>query len=93
MLNAPAVSLHAQAVKEHDTWQVTVTNTGPFAALNVRLDDSRDTESSGYVYFDDNYFSLIPGESRTIEARWSGVKEENRQLELAGWNTDLSLLM
>lgn len=66
-----------------------MTNAREYAALCVHLDDGCEVDAKGYVYFDDNYFSLLPGESRTIRAQWSGAAESERQIDLVSWNTSV----
>ena len=70
-----------------NTWELSVLNTGRHAALNVWLQDVQPLVTEGYVYFSDNYFSLLPGESRLITARWENVPPAARRLSMKGWNT------
>jgi hypothetical protein len=58
----------------------------------VWIEDARDVNISGYVYFDDNYFCLLPEESRAVTVTWTDVPVEERRLEIAGWNTQRLLL-
>jgi beta-mannosidase len=90
MLEAQPSNLNREVHKSGDEWELKVTNAGEYAALCVRLDDGREVDATGYVYFDDNYFSLMPGESQTIQAQWSGVAESERRIELGGWNISSS---
>ena len=71
---------------------LTITNTGDTAAVFVWLEDPWELDASGYAYFDDNYFCLLPGESRNITVTWTDVPEEGRRLEIAAWNTGRLLL-
>jgi beta-mannosidase len=71
---------------------LTITNTGETAALFVWLEDGRDLSASGYAYFDDNYFCLLPKESRTITVTWEDVPGSDQRLEVSGWNTERILL-
>jgi beta-mannosidase len=71
---------------------LTLTNTGETAAMFVWLEDARDLNALGYVYFDDNYFCLLPAESRTMTVAWKDVAAEERRLEVSGWNTEHILL-
>ena len=69
--------------------QVTVTNTGDVPAVMLRLNlKGTDGEQILPVIYSDNYFNLMPGESRTIQVEWKtkdarGVKP---LLELSGMN-------
>jgi beta-mannosidase len=92
LLAAPATELEATLEAGRETWTMTLSNTGGETALWVWLEDDRPLDCRGYVYFDDNYFCLLPGESRTIQAEWSGVPAAERRLRAGGWNTNTVLL-
>jgi beta-mannosidase len=68
--------------------KLTVTNCGETAGMFVWLEDPRDLTAPGYVYFDDNYFCLLPGESHTVSVAWQDVPAAERRLEVSGWNTN-----
>jgi endogenous inhibitor of DNA gyrase (YacG/DUF329 family) len=40
------------------------------------------------VYYDDNYVSLLPGESRRIEVRCPGGSGRCARVALRGWNAE-----
>jgi len=84
LLGAPRTNLTIEQNQDN----MTIRNTGQAAALNVWIEDARPVRSAGYVYFDDNYFSLLPGEGRTIAVAWDGVPEDERRLEVSAWNTN-----
>ncbi|HSL29861.1 MAG TPA: glycoside hydrolase family 2 TIM barrel-domain containing protein [Anaerolineales bacterium] len=88
---APATLQVTSSGTEHERL-LTLTNSGKTAAMFVWLEDSRDLTASGYLYFDDNYFCLLPGESRMVKATWTDVPARERQMEISGWNTDLIYL-
>jgi hypothetical protein len=73
-------------VSGHD---VTVTNTGNVPAVMLRLNlKGSDGEQILPVIYSDNYFNLMPGESRTIKVEWKtedarGVKPV---IEVSGMN-------
>ena len=82
-------------IGDNARYQVTITNPTDTPALTVRLKtlDAATGEQMLPVYYDDNYISLMPGESQTIT-----LEIDNRfstgtpQFELEGWNvvpTDL----
>src|SRR5688500_161286 len=71
---------------------LTLTNSGKTAIMFVWLDDARDLNESGYAYFEDNYFCLLPEESRTVTVTWTDVPAGKRRLEVSGWNTAPTLL-
>ncbi|MFO7321164.1 MAG: glycoside hydrolase family 2 protein [Chloroflexota bacterium] len=83
----PATELEISAVSGPDAWRLTITNRGENAALWVWLEDRRALGSGGFVRFDDNHFTLLPGETRRIEAHWNNVPVEARELSARGWNT------
>ena len=70
---------------------VTLTNKGEVAAMFAWLEDARDLNASGYAYFDDNYFCLLPEESRTVRVTWQDVPADERTVEISGWNTEYIL--
>ncbi|PYI53528.1 glycoside hydrolase family 2 protein [Paenibacillus flagellatus] len=88
ILQLPAGGLTVAGIARNgDRWNVTLRNDGEAAAVGVRLDDARRLGDCGYVYFDDNHFHLLPGESRTIVIDWDGVvPEEDRSIEASGFN-------
>ncbi len=88
MLSVPTTALDVQLETEGDTWHLTITNVGRQTALWVWLEDGCDLMADGYVYFSDNYFCLFSNESLTITAEWSNVLDDERRIQLSGWNTD-----
>ena len=60
--------------------EVTVSNTGrtlaPFLRLNLKGEDG---EQLLPVIYSDNYFSLLPGESRTITVQWNADDARHQQ--------------
>ena len=88
LLACPPTRLSASSFGE----DLMVTNCGETTAMFVWLEDSRDLSLSGYAYFDDNYFCLLPGESRTVKVTWMGVPAGEQCLEVSGWNTERLLL-
>jgi hypothetical protein len=64
-----------------------VTNPGSTPALSIKL-TIRDVDTGERIlpaYYDDNYFSLLPGESRQIRIECAAPKGKV-QLDLSGWN-------
>jgi beta-mannosidase len=91
-LVAHATELDATMEATLNEWTLSVSNAGSDTALWVWLEDDRPLDCDGYVYFDDNYFCLLPGESRTITAEWSAVPMVERRVRLGGWNTNSIVL-
>jgi beta-mannosidase len=86
-------STNSREKANHDSeYSLTLSNTGETAAMFVWLEDARDLNASGYAYFDDNYFCLLPEESRTVTVTWTDVPAAERQLEVSSWNTKPILL-
>ena len=72
-----------------DTVRVDVKNPSKGLAFQIRLavDTARDNSEVLPVLWDDNYISLMPGEERTIEARFPGRRlGSNSRLSVTGWN-------
>ncbi|WP_309118815.1 sugar-binding domain-containing protein [Paenibacillus sp.] len=91
LLAAPPASLRAEtaaAAEDADAIAVRVTNAGDVAAIRMRLEDDRELEKRGDVFFEDNDFDLLPGESRTVNVSFSGVPKPERRILLRGWNTE-----
>jgi hypothetical protein len=78
---------HVRRSGDHSVIEGKITNPGGAPALEVRLTlrDAGTGERVLPVYYDDNYFSLLPGESREfrIETRVVVGKPE---VNLTGWN-------
>jgi exo-1,4-beta-D-glucosaminidase len=68
--------------------RVTLTNPGKTLAFFVRLQvTGSDGEEALPVFWDDNYVSLLPGETRVISARWRRSDLHGApRLVLSGWN-------
>jgi exo-1,4-beta-D-glucosaminidase len=86
----PPVKLNANVVSGAGTAQVTVSNPGNAIAFMVHL---RVTRGKGGVdltpiFWEDNYFSLLPGESRTVAAKFDQASLDGKEavVVLDGWN-------
>jgi hypothetical protein len=74
ILGKPQLSMDRHFEKQDDEWigKVTVKNTGDNPALFIRLKlVGSDGEQILPVLYSDNYFALMPGESETIDVRFS----------------------
>ena len=71
-------------VKLHNT-----ANTIAFG-IELRIDKENSGQAVVPVFWDDNYISLLPGESRTISARvfTADLKGLRPVVRMNGWNTD-----
>lgn len=83
----PQTQLRVETHLEGDRWRVTITNTGVNAAVGVWLQDNRPIKAAGFLYVDDNHFTLLPDESRMVICQWQDVPTAERRLSAAGWNT------
>ena len=94
MLNhLPQAHLKASASIEHatggDAVRVRLDNTSPDLAfqINLGIHEEKREDQIVPVFWQDNYFSLLPGESRVVVAHYSEHKlVGNPQLEVGGWN-------
>lgn len=86
-LNAlPMVELQTGVRSAPGSTTVTVTNPGKAIAFGVHLKVTRasDGEEILPVLWEDNYFALLPGETRTVTASYQG--KEAGAVEVEGWN-------
>ena len=94
----PAVWLKGSLSNHADTNQTVivakVTNPGSTPALSIKLTlrDANTGERILPAYYDDNYFSLLPGESRQIRIECATLKAKI-QLDLSGWNIRESTIL
>jgi exo-1,4-beta-D-glucosaminidase len=95
MLNQlPRVRLEASATLEHNgnAVRVQLHNPSHDLAFQVQLGIHEEKQEDEIlpVFWEDNYFSLMPGESRVVVARYSASHklEGHPQLEVGGWNVD-----
>jgi len=74
--------------QDQDRWEISLRNTGSYAAFDVRLSDPRDVRQLGSVYFADNHVHLLPGEERSLAAEWVGVPAAERSVVVQAWNSE-----
>ena len=92
LLTCPPAMLEVSSSVAADEHILTLTNSGEMTAMFIWLEDVHDLNASGYVYFDDNYFCLLPGERRAVTVTWKDVPVNKRKLDVSGWNTEAILL-
>jgi beta-mannosidase len=85
-LDWPAAQIAVDVKREPHRWQIAVSNPGTVAALYLWLEDARQRRTEGYIYFSDNHFCLLPGETHRILVAWNGVPLDERQITISGWN-------
>jgi len=88
--NLKPAALKVNAVKKSkDKMEVTVTNPGgnPVAFFNrVALINSQTGKRILPAFYDDNYVSILPGESRLITVEYNG--DQKTAIEVYGWNVE-----
>jgi exo-1,4-beta-D-glucosaminidase len=86
----PQVKLIGNTVLENGVAQVTVSNPDSAVAFMVHLRVTRGKggEDLTPIFWEDNYFSLLPGEKRTVTAKFAPGFQEGKEavVELDGWN-------
>jgi exo-1,4-beta-D-glucosaminidase len=92
----PPVSLRSESTIGSGEAQVTVTNPSGAVAFMVHLRVTRGPggEDLTPIFWDDNYFSLLPGEKRTVTAKFdpAGLDGKGPVVVLDGWNVDSVVL-
>ena len=65
-----------------------VENPSPSLAfmVHLRVAKAKSGEDVAPVFWDDNYFSLLPGEKRVLSARFQSAKADSLVLTVDGWN-------
>jgi len=93
----PAVSVSSSSVAEtkSGTTQSRLTVTlrnpanGPVAFFNrVSLVDAKTKQRLLPVFYSDNYFSILPGESKTVTLDYTPQKGETPMVSVRGWNVE-----
>lgn len=90
----PPVTLETKSAHEAhggEEWvSATLTNPGPSLAFLVQLAVTKGPggREAGPSYWDDNYFSLLPGETRTVKAIVPKAELEGKEptVRVLGWN-------
>ncbi|MBQ3026405.1 MAG: discoidin domain-containing protein [Alistipes sp.] len=93
----PEVSLRKRVKMEcnNGEWSAVVTlrNTSDVPALMIRLNTlgAKDGKQILPVFYSDNYFSLLPGEERTVTVRWRDIDTRGNKAEVvvSGYNVKL----
>jgi exo-1,4-beta-D-glucosaminidase len=83
----PPVTLKMTAKSTDHSTTVTVTNPSKSLAFAVHLKVNKDADGEEVlpVLWEDNYFPLLPGQTRQITATYQSVKEKTI-VEMDGWN-------
>jgi exo-1,4-beta-D-glucosaminidase len=92
----PRVKLTASAASENGVAQVSLSNPDSAIAFMVHLRVTRGKGGRDVtpIFWQDNYFSLLPGERRTVTAKFDPAALEGQEavLVLDGWNVDTVVL-
>jgi len=93
----PTVKLEAQASRVTDGGlKIAVKNTGNSVAfmVHLRLTSGKGGDEVAPVFWQDNYFSLLPGESKDVSARYNAAALNGKEpvLELDGFNVGTATL-
>ncbi len=84
------MSASAKAADGNVKIEVELTNSGTVVSLENKLTliSSRNNERILPAYYSDNYISLLPGETRSIEVEYpASATKEGAEIRLRGWNT------
>jgi len=91
----PAVSISRSSVTNSGTTQSRLTVTlrnpanGPVAFFNrVSLVDAKTKQRLLPVFYSDNYFSVLPGESKTVTLDFTPQKGETPMVSVRGFNVE-----
>jgi exo-1,4-beta-D-glucosaminidase len=101
LLDLPKMHLkataHLRRAKDGESVQVRLKNRSAALAFQVRLvvEAGKPGEEILPVLWEDNYVSLLPGEERTVEARFPGKHSIGSQptLKISGWNIEPETLV
>jgi hypothetical protein len=88
----PKTSVRSAATFSSGTAHVTMTNTGSAVAFFIRLQVvGGNGDEALPVFWDDNYVSLLPGETRELTARYRASDlHGSPKLVVSGWNLERS---
>jgi exo-1,4-beta-D-glucosaminidase len=92
LTTSASASIHSKV----EDVRVVVRNPSKNLAFQIHLSivDGKSNEEILPVLWDDNYFSLMPGESRTVIAHYSpAVNAGQLRLEVDGWNIDTKTVL
>jgi exo-1,4-beta-D-glucosaminidase len=96
----PRITLDVKAESHHEAGKSTVRlkikNPTPTIAfqIHLRLANGKDADDIVPIFWDDNYFSLLPGEEKSIAATYDPVDAEGKDaiLEISGFNIQRSTI-
>jgi exo-1,4-beta-D-glucosaminidase len=75
---------------DEDVYHITVTNPGPHLAffVHLRITKGKGGEEVLPIFWEDNYFTLLPGEKKQVTATYRHENLQGAQpvIEVDGWN-------
>ncbi|MGD9158693.1 MAG: discoidin domain-containing protein [Desulfobacteraceae bacterium] len=84
-------TVHGEIGKGNDLYTITLSNNSPAPAVQTRIRTINSTTKEDIlpVFYSDNYFSLMPNESKTVTIEFNPeyLKGGSPIFELSGWNT------
>jgi beta-mannosidase len=90
-LSLEETELAVSGEKVADGYLLAVENVGPVAAVGVWVEalSGYKPDLPAFVYYDDNYFTLLPGERREVRVEMSCYKPDlpERRLRISSWNS------
>lgn len=90
---APAhITARATRTGGHDSAEITLRNRGDVIAFQVRIQliEAGKGKRLTPLFLTDNYFTLLPGESRTIQAQFRQTGHKRPQFLISGWNASVA---
>jgi exo-1,4-beta-D-glucosaminidase len=84
----PPVALNVASKSTDHSTIVTVTNPGKSLAFAVHLKVKKDSDGEEIlpVLWEDNYFPLLPGQTRQITATYRSLGKSKAVVDVEGWN-------
>jgi beta-mannosidase len=86
LIDLPIAAVAVDLAVTGDAWQISVTHAGGPAVIGPVIHDARRWDAPGRLIVQDDPRPLLPGESRTISAHWSGGDPGERSLSIDAWN-------
>lgn len=92
LLKLPSTGLEIKLEKgeENRRTKLKMKNCGNSVAAGVWMEDAEETKEDGYLYFEQNYLYLLPGEETEVSLGRSCNRE--KKIRISSWNTEQALL-
>lgn len=93
---SPKSTVSGEIGKDNDLYTITLSNNGSAPAVQTRIRTIGSATGKDILpaFYSDNYFSLMPGESRTVIVEFNPkyLKGGRPVFELSGWNTQVETI-